>query len=87
MMQEVKKLLSYDKSGCWAVLSKGPDVVVNGHSTTMLPTLDDYDMWKEHVTEKGFDRSVISNDTQIKTLYSFVFNFWSIFLVWIVPHY
>ncbi|PSR87537.1 Protein SIEVE ELEMENT OCCLUSION B like [Actinidia chinensis var. chinensis] len=57
MMQEVKKLLSYDKSGCWAVLSKGPDVVVNGHSTTMLPTLDDYDMWKEHVTEKGFDRS------------------------------
>ncbi|XP_057491065.1 protein SIEVE ELEMENT OCCLUSION B-like [Actinidia eriantha] len=57
MMQEVKKLLSYDKSGGWAVLSKGNHVVVNGHSTTMLPTLIDYDLWKEHVTVKGFDRS------------------------------
>ncbi|XP_057491143.1 protein SIEVE ELEMENT OCCLUSION B-like [Actinidia eriantha] len=57
MMQEIKKLLSYDKSGGWAVLSKGNNVVVNGHSTTMLPTLIDYDLWKEHVTVKGFDRS------------------------------
>ncbi|GFY87291.1 sieve element occlusion amino-terminus protein [Actinidia rufa] len=56
MMQEIKKLLSYDKSGGWAVLSKGNHVVVNGHSTTMLPTLIDYDLWKEHVTVKGFDR-------------------------------
>ena len=58
MMQEIKKLLSYDNNGGWAVLSKGNDVVVNGHSTTMLPTLVDYDLWKEHVTVKGFDRSV-----------------------------
>ncbi|PSS30187.1 Protein SIEVE ELEMENT OCCLUSION B like [Actinidia chinensis var. chinensis] len=57
MMQEIKKLLSYDKSGGWAVLSKGNQVVVNGHSTTMLPTLIDYDLWKEHVIVKGFDRS------------------------------
>ncbi|XP_057481659.1 protein SIEVE ELEMENT OCCLUSION B-like [Actinidia eriantha] len=43
VMQEIKKLLSYDKSGGWAVLSKGSDVVANGHATTMLPTLVEYD--------------------------------------------
>ena len=58
MMQEIKKLLSYDKSGGWAVLSKGNQVVVNGHRTTMLPTLTDYDLWKENVTVQGFDRLV-----------------------------
>ena len=58
MMQEIKKLLSYDNNGGWAVLSNGNDVVVNGPSTTMLPTLADYDLWKEHVTVKGFDRLV-----------------------------
>ncbi|KAF2316543.1 hypothetical protein GH714_041884 [Hevea brasiliensis] len=57
MMQEIKKLLSYDKEGGWAVLSKGPDVVVNGHSTTVLPTILEYDVWKEHIPVKGFDLS------------------------------
>ncbi|WCJ18066.1 Protein SIEVE ELEMENT OCCLUSION B [Euphorbia peplus] len=57
MMQEIKKLLSYDKEGGWAVLSRGSNVVVNGHSTTVLPTLIEYDMWKEHVPVKGFDLS------------------------------
>ncbi|THF97047.1 protein SIEVE ELEMENT OCCLUSION B-like [Camellia sinensis] len=56
-MQEIKKLLSYDKSGGWAVLSKGADVVVNGHGTTMLPTLVEYDTWKGHVITKGFEKS------------------------------
>ncbi|KAA8530163.1 hypothetical protein F0562_004872 [Nyssa sinensis] len=58
MMQEIKKLLSYDKSGGWAVLSKGSSVVINGHSTTVLPTLSEYDMWKENVPVKGFDTSM-----------------------------
>ncbi|XP_065880033.1 protein SIEVE ELEMENT OCCLUSION B [Euphorbia lathyris] len=57
MMQEIKKLLSYDKEGGWAVLSRGSNVVVNGHSTTVLPTLVEYDMWKENVPVKGFDQS------------------------------
>ncbi|CAK7328184.1 unnamed protein product [Dovyalis caffra] len=55
MMQEIKKLLSYDREGGWAVLSKGTEVVVNGHGTTVLPTLLEYDLWKENVPVKGFD--------------------------------
>ncbi|KAG6741658.1 hypothetical protein POTOM_054935 [Populus tomentosa] len=55
MMQGIKKLLSYDREGGWAVLSKGSSVVVNGHGTTVLPTLVEYDLWKEQVPVKGFD--------------------------------
>ncbi|KAJ6423996.1 hypothetical protein OIU84_024884 [Salix udensis] len=55
MMQEIKKLLSYDREGGWAVLSNGSNVVVNGHSTTVLPTLVEYDLWKDQVPDKGFD--------------------------------
>ncbi|KAI8541390.1 hypothetical protein RHMOL_Rhmol08G0056600 [Rhododendron molle] len=57
MMQEIKKLLSYDKSGGWAVLSRGSAVVVNGHGTKVTPTLLEYDLWKENIATKGFDRS------------------------------
>ncbi|KAF7135501.1 hypothetical protein RHSIM_Rhsim08G0047800 [Rhododendron simsii] len=57
MMQEIKKLLSYDKSGGWAVLSRGAAVVVNGHGTKVMPTLLEYDLWKENIATKGFDRS------------------------------
>jgi len=39
MMQEIKKLLSYDREGGWAVLSNGSNVVVNGHRTAVLRTL------------------------------------------------
>ncbi|KAJ6424002.1 hypothetical protein OIU84_024888 [Salix udensis] len=49
MMQEIKKLLSYNREGGWAVLSKGSNVVVNGHSSTVLPTLVEYDLWKDQV--------------------------------------
>ncbi|XP_022773670.1 protein SIEVE ELEMENT OCCLUSION B-like [Durio zibethinus] len=55
MMQQIKKLLSYDREGGWAVLSRGSNIVVNGHSTTVLPALGGYDEWKVNVTEKGFD--------------------------------
>ncbi|KAM7266976.1 hypothetical protein ACFE04_009142 [Oxalis oulophora] len=57
-MQQIKKLLSYDKEGGWAVLAKGSEVVVNGHSTTILPTVFEYDSWKEHVITKGFDVAI-----------------------------
>ncbi|CAL5370178.1 unnamed protein product [Camellia sinensis] len=57
MMQEIKKLLSYDKSGGWAVLCRGSEVVVNGHGTTVLPTLVEYeDIWKINVPTNGFDK-------------------------------
>ncbi|CAL5368371.1 unnamed protein product [Camellia sinensis] len=59
MMEEIKKLLSYDKSGGgWTVFCKGSEVVVNGHGSTVLPTLLEYtDMWKQNVITKGFDKS------------------------------
>ncbi|XWS40660.1 hypothetical protein CRYUN_Cryun17cG0014600 [Craigia yunnanensis] len=55
MMQQIKKLLSYDREGGWAVLSRGSNIVVNGHSTTVLPALGGYDEWKVNVADKGFD--------------------------------
>ncbi|KAI9402861.1 hypothetical protein POPTR_001G340500v4 [Populus trichocarpa] len=55
MMQEIKKLLSYDREGGWAVLSNGSNVVANGHRTTVLQTLLEYDLWKAQVPVKGFD--------------------------------
>ena len=55
MLREIKKLLSYDKEGGWAVLSKGSFVFVNGHSSSVLPTFNEYDAWKEYVPSKGFD--------------------------------
>ncbi|XP_028051172.1 protein SIEVE ELEMENT OCCLUSION B-like [Camellia sinensis] len=59
MMKEIKKLFSYDKSGGgWAVFCKGSEVVVNGHGSTVLPTLLEYTyMWKQNVITKGFDKS------------------------------
>ncbi|XP_058213790.1 protein SIEVE ELEMENT OCCLUSION B-like [Rhododendron vialii] len=58
MVQEIMKLLSYDKStGGWAVLGRGSQVVVNGHGTKVMDTLLKYDVWKEHVATKGFERS------------------------------
>ncbi|XP_065878978.1 protein SIEVE ELEMENT OCCLUSION B-like [Euphorbia lathyris] len=58
LMQEIKKLLSYDKEGGgWALLGRGSNVVANGHSTTVLQTLLDHHIWKQDVTVKGFDIS------------------------------
>ncbi|KAI4388787.1 hypothetical protein MLD38_001085 [Melastoma candidum] len=55
VMQQIKKLLSYDKAGGWAVLSRGSNLLVNGHGTTVLPALLEYDLWKEQVAVKGYD--------------------------------
>ncbi|KAI7995070.1 Protein SIEVE ELEMENT OCCLUSION B [Camellia lanceoleosa] len=56
----IKKLLGYDKSGeGWAVLCKGPDVLINGHGTTVLTTLLEYEgTWKEKVDIQGFQISL-----------------------------
>ena len=55
MLREIKKLLSYDKEGGWAVLSKGSFVFVNGHSSTVLTTFTDFNKWKDDVPPKGFE--------------------------------
>ncbi|KAM7509859.1 hypothetical protein LguiB_008734 [Lonicera macranthoides] len=55
VLQEIKKLLSYDKNGGWALFSKGSSVVLNGHHSTVLPSLLEYDDWKVHVPQRGFE--------------------------------
>ncbi|KAG5099179.1 hypothetical protein JHK82_044231 [Glycine max] len=56
VMQEIKKLLSYDKQGGWIVLARGSHIVVNGHATTGLQTLVEYDaVWKELADRDGFE--------------------------------
>ncbi|XP_071711702.1 protein SIEVE ELEMENT OCCLUSION B-like [Rutidosis leptorrhynchoides] len=55
MMQQIKKLLSYDKDGSWALLSKGSKILTNGHGTTMMQAQVDFDLWKEDISSKGFD--------------------------------
>jgi hypothetical protein len=55
VMQEIKRLVSYDREGGWAVLSKGSSIVVNGHGNTVLTTLLEYEMWKANVALQGFD--------------------------------
>ncbi|KAI4387726.1 hypothetical protein MLD38_000136 [Melastoma candidum] len=57
VMQEIKRILSYDREGGWAVLSKGSSVVVNGHGKTVLPTLLEYELWKEKAVAKGYDEA------------------------------
>ncbi|KAI5604645.1 hypothetical protein POPTR_001G340200v4 [Populus trichocarpa] len=66
MMQEIKKLLSYGREGGWAVLSNGSNVVVNGHKTTVLQTLLEYDLWKEQVPVKGFDMAFQDHHFQLR---------------------
>ena len=65
MMQEIKKLLSYDREGGWAILSKGSRVLINGHGTTVLPAMAEYDLWKEQVPVKGFDLALAEHHEKI----------------------
>ncbi|KAI7741937.1 hypothetical protein M8C21_024316 [Ambrosia artemisiifolia] len=57
IMIQIKKLLSYDKDGSWALLCKGSNILTNGHGSTMLQTPADFDLWKEHIPSRGFDLS------------------------------
>lgn len=56
VMQEIKKLLSYDKQGGWFVLARGSQIVVNGHAATGLQALVEYELkWKQHADRDGFE--------------------------------
>ncbi|KAK9061695.1 hypothetical protein SSX86_018878 [Deinandra increscens subsp. villosa] len=57
IMLQIKKLLSYDKDGSWALLCRGSQILTNGHGSTMLQTPVDFDLWKEHIPTRGFDSS------------------------------
>ncbi|KAI4345744.1 hypothetical protein L6164_012843 [Bauhinia variegata] len=55
--QEVQKILSYKNENAWAVLSKGPTVVVSGRGNSILETVDEFENWRELVPTKGFEFS------------------------------
>ena len=66
MLEEIKKLLSYDKEGGWAMLSKGSSPIFSGSSATVLPTFMAYHAWKEQVPTKGFDQAVMDYHDQLR---------------------
>eukprot|EP00257_Ricinus_communis_P020308 XP_015579512.2 protein SIEVE ELEMENT OCCLUSION B [Ricinus communis] len=43
IMQELKKLLSYEKEGRWAMLTRGSNIMVNGAGAKVLHALTEYD--------------------------------------------
>ncbi|KAI9122844.1 hypothetical protein K1719_005733 [Acacia pycnantha] len=55
--KEVKKMLSYKNESGWALLSKGSEVILTGHGTTILKTVAEFEKWKEFVVTKGFEWS------------------------------
>ncbi|KAL4653267.1 hypothetical protein ACB092_01G290600 [Castanea dentata] len=55
VMQQIKRVLSFDREGTWAVLSRGSSVLVNEHGNILWPALFEYEQWKEKVALQGFD--------------------------------
>ncbi|KAK9930994.1 hypothetical protein M0R45_018294 [Rubus argutus] len=53
--KEIQELLSYKNESGWAVLSKGSTVLVTGHGVSVLKVVEDFDKWKDHVKERGFE--------------------------------
>ncbi|GAB2257778.1 hypothetical protein Droror1_Dr00013938 [Drosera rotundifolia] len=61
--QEIKKLLSYDRSpGGWALLSKGSSVVLHEHGSTIYMALTQYEQeWRKEVAALGFEKAFQSH--------------------------
>ncbi|KAI6700780.1 hypothetical protein NL676_015104 [Syzygium grande] len=68
VMQQIKRLLSFNKAGGWAMLSRGSSIKMNGHGTTVLPALLEYDLWKENVMTKGYDVAFKEHHDRIQDL-------------------
>ncbi|KAL0438026.1 UNVERIFIED_CONTAM: protein SIEVE ELEMENT OCCLUSION B [Sesamum latifolium] len=54
VMQELEKLLMYDRMGTWALFSKGSDVMLTGRGPVLLHLLQKFDEWKENVERRDF---------------------------------
>ncbi|XP_057984261.1 protein SIEVE ELEMENT OCCLUSION B-like [Malania oleifera] len=63
--QEIKKLLSFDKAGGWAVLASGSTVLINGQHGTILGTVVEYDLWKEQVPVVGFNAAITDHHRKL----------------------
>ncbi|KAJ0244682.1 Protein SIEVE ELEMENT OCCLUSION B [Hirschfeldia incana] len=58
VMQGIKQILSYDKLGGWALLSKGAEIVMITHGV-IERTVTVYDRtWKTHVPTKGYTKAM-----------------------------
>ena len=53
LMQQTKRVISFDREGTWAVLSRGSSVLVNEHGNILWPALFEYEQWKEKVDRKS----------------------------------
>ena len=55
ILQEIQRLHSHDKShGGWAILAKGPTIIVHGHGKLALLALQELEKWKENALSNGF---------------------------------
>ncbi|GMH23911.1 hypothetical protein Nepgr_025754 [Nepenthes gracilis] len=61
--QEIKKLLSYDRSpGGWAMLTKGSAIVLHGHGSTIYTALLQYEReWKKEAATAGFVNAFLAH--------------------------
>lgn len=57
----VPKLLSYRAESGWVLLCKGSTLMFNGHGTTSLKVLEQYDQWKQHISPQ-FKFEICFND-------------------------
>ena len=55
MMQQIERVLSFDREGTWAVLSRGSSVLAKEHGNILWSALFEYDQWKKNVPLQGFD--------------------------------
>ncbi|KAL6192162.1 hypothetical protein ACLB2K_038549 [Fragaria x ananassa] len=53
--QEIQKLVSYKNESGWVLLTKGSTLLVTGHGISVLKVVEDFEKWREHVKEKGFE--------------------------------
>ena len=66
VMQGIKRLLSHDREGGWALLSKGSSIAVNGLGSLMSTTLSEYDLWKANVPLVGFEKAFENHYDQLR---------------------
>jgi hypothetical protein len=63
---EFQKFLSNKNESGWVELSKGSDMVLSGHWTTILQVLEEFEKWKELVSEKGFKFKLIEYHKKVR---------------------
>ncbi|XP_028784173.1 protein SIEVE ELEMENT OCCLUSION B-like [Neltuma alba] len=60
VLKDIETLLSYKNEKTWALLSKGPDVLVIGFDPLVTSVLEDFDEWRVNVQVlQGFDNAFI----------------------------